>query len=125
MNIAYNMDCLKAMSEMPDKYYDLAVVDPPYGNALTNETGGVNRGTGSENGLTGTNTLWISRGGDTESRNTTSARHHTFGARKRYSTYQNRRDLGGEVRKKIIAWDVAPPEEYFKELFRISRNQII
>jgi hypothetical protein len=40
MNIAYNMDCLKAMSEMPDKYYDLAVVDPPYGNALTNEVGG-------------------------------------------------------------------------------------
>ena len=42
MNIAYNMDCLKAMSEMPDKYYDLAVVDPPYGNALTNEVGGGN-----------------------------------------------------------------------------------
>ena len=40
MNIAYNMDCLKAMSEMPDGYYDLAVVDPPYGNALTNEIGG-------------------------------------------------------------------------------------
>lgn len=27
--------------------------------------------------------------------------------------------------KKIIAWDVAPEEEYFKELFRVSRNQII
>lgn len=24
-----------------------------------------------------------------------------------------------------MAWDVAPPEEYFKELFRVSRNQII
>lgn len=58
-------------------------------------------------------------------RNTTSARHSTFGARKRYSTYQNRRNLGGEVRKKIIAWDVAPPREYFEQLFRISRNQII
>ena len=31
MNIAYNMDCLAAMSEMPDKAFDLAVVDPPYG----------------------------------------------------------------------------------------------
>ena len=30
-----------------------------------------------------------------------------------------------EVRKKIIAWDIAPPQEYFTELFRISRNQII
>ena len=27
--------------------------------------------------------------------------------------------------KKIIAWDIAPPKEYFDELFRISRNQII
>ena len=30
-----------------------------------------------------------------------------------------------EVRKNIIAWDIAPGEEYFKELFRVSRNQII
>ena len=28
---AYNMDCLAAMREMPDKAFDLAVVDPPYG----------------------------------------------------------------------------------------------
>ena len=27
--------------------------------------------------------------------------------------------------KKIIAWDVAPGKEYFDELFRVSRNQII
>ena len=27
--------------------------------------------------------------------------------------------------KKIISWDTAPKQEYFKELFRISRNQII
>ena len=33
--------------------------------------------------------------------------------------------MGGEVRKKIIAWDVAPGKEYFEELFRVSRNQII
>ena len=32
MNIAYNMDCLTAMREMPDNAYDLAVVDPPYGD---------------------------------------------------------------------------------------------
>lgn len=31
MNIAYNMDCMEAMREMPDKAFDLAVVDPPYG----------------------------------------------------------------------------------------------
>lgn len=33
--------------------------------------------------------------------------------------------MGGEVRKKIIAWDVAPGKEYFDELFRVSRSQII
>lgn len=41
MNIAYNADCLPAMREMPDNAFDLAVVDPPYGDALANESGGV------------------------------------------------------------------------------------
>ena len=27
----YNMDCMEAMKEIPDKYFDLAIVDPPYG----------------------------------------------------------------------------------------------
>ena len=27
----YNLDCLPAMREMPDKAYELAIVDPPYG----------------------------------------------------------------------------------------------
>lgn len=31
MNTAYNMDCMEAMRAMPDKCFDLAVVDPPYG----------------------------------------------------------------------------------------------
>ena len=26
----YNMDCMEAMAKMPDKAYDLAIVDPPY-----------------------------------------------------------------------------------------------
>ena len=43
----------------------------------------------------------------------------------RYKRDPDRGDLGGEVRKKIIAWDVAPGQEYFDELFRVSRNQII
>lgn len=33
--------------------------------------------------------------------------------------------MGEEVHKKIIAWDTAPGKEYFEELFRVSRNQII
>ena len=27
----YNMDCIEGMKEYPDKYFDLAIVDPPYG----------------------------------------------------------------------------------------------
>ena len=27
----YNVDCLEAMKQIPDKYFDLAIVDPPYG----------------------------------------------------------------------------------------------
>lgn len=28
----YNMDCMEGMKQFPDKYFDLAVVDPPYGD---------------------------------------------------------------------------------------------
>ena len=31
MNVAYNMDCMEYMRDLPDKAFDLAVVDPPYG----------------------------------------------------------------------------------------------
>ena len=27
----YNMDCIEGMKHYPDKYFDLAIVDPPYG----------------------------------------------------------------------------------------------
>lgn len=28
---AFNADCMEIMRRYPDKYFDLAVVDPPYG----------------------------------------------------------------------------------------------
>lgn len=28
----YNMDCMDGMKEFPDGYFDLAIVDPPYGD---------------------------------------------------------------------------------------------
>jgi site-specific DNA-methyltransferase (adenine-specific) len=31
LNKLYNMDCLAAMKEIPDKFFELAIVDPPYG----------------------------------------------------------------------------------------------
>ena len=32
--IALNCDCMEYMRTVPDKYFDLACVDPPYGDAL-------------------------------------------------------------------------------------------
>jgi len=31
----YNLDCMDGMKEFPDKYFDLAIVDPPYGIGLS------------------------------------------------------------------------------------------
>lgn len=30
-SVVFNMDCMEGMKQYPDKYFDLAVVDPPYG----------------------------------------------------------------------------------------------
>ena len=38
----YNMDCMEAMKQFPDQFFDLAVVDPPYGDANL-PGGGYNR----------------------------------------------------------------------------------
>ena len=43
ISICENRDCMDAMRKFPDKYFDLAVVDPPYGigeNGATNHTRG-------------------------------------------------------------------------------------
>lgn len=49
---AYHADCMKFMRSCPDKFFDLAVVDPPYGSAC--DAGGVLGGVDSEDGLTAT-----------------------------------------------------------------------
>ena len=39
----HNTDNMKFMADVPDKYYDLAIVDPPYGigeSGATNKTRG-------------------------------------------------------------------------------------
>ena len=61
----------------------------------------------------------VQRGGDTWTR---------FGGW--FDRYKNEdspdgRDMGGKVPKKIVSWDYAPSEDYFKELFRVSKEQII
>ena len=34
----YNMDCMEGMKQFPDKYFDLAIVDPPYGIGVMSMT---------------------------------------------------------------------------------------
>ena len=73
----YNTDCMEYMKSIPDKFFELAVVDPPYGL-------------------------------DKKS---------THGRGKLKDRSLNR----GNIQK----WDIRPNQEYFDELFRVSRNQII
>jgi site-specific DNA-methyltransferase (adenine-specific) len=76
LNRLYNMDCMEGMKQFPDKYFELAIVDPPYG---------INR---------------LHSGGMPKS--------------------------SGFIKWERKHWDNEPPSpEYFKELFRVSRNQII
>lgn len=75
----YNMDCVEGMKEFPDKYFDLAIVDPPYG---------------------------IGEDG---------SKNHTRSKKAKAKQY-----------KAFEGNDLKPPDEtYFKELFRVSKNQII
>ena len=35
LNKLYNMDCMEGMKQFPDKYFELAIVDPPYGIGIS------------------------------------------------------------------------------------------
>lgn len=79
----YNMDCMEGMKQIPDKYFDLAIVDPPYG---------INIG---------------------------KMNYVRSGPKKIGTGYRNDYRGHGE-------WDSKTPnEDYFSELIRVSKNQII
>ena len=40
--IAYNIDCMEYMKTLPDKAFDLAICDPPYGIGIGSKVGGNN-----------------------------------------------------------------------------------
>ena len=69
-------DCMDIMKDIPDKYFELAIVDPPYGI-----------GAGSEKFKNGTS--------------------------------------NNNIGYKVNDWDIIPDENYFNELFRTSKHQII
>jgi site-specific DNA-methyltransferase (adenine-specific) len=77
-SIVFNEDCVQGLKRFADNYFDLAIVDPPYGInvAKTGKVGGNNAGKAKD-----------------------------YGAKE---------------------WDKQPPDdEYFRQLFRVSKNQII
>jgi len=43
MNVVHLCDCMEFMRSVPDKYYELAIVDPPYGLDAGNMTGGAGK----------------------------------------------------------------------------------
>lgn len=88
----FNEDCMIGMRRYPDKYFDLAVVDPPYGG------GGKASQARSDSAGASTAIGPVSRTGG---------------------------KWAAKYGKKIIAWDNAPGREYFDELFRVSKQQII
>ena len=74
----YNGDCMDWMKDVPDKWYDLAIVDPPYQLSKSSTTG------------------------------SGKLKHRAL-------------NIGNIAER----WDNKPSKEYFDELFRISKNQII
>ena len=97
----YNMDCMEGMKQFPDKYFDLAVVDPPYGINVTGTPGGGNK-------------QWI-----------------PFGGVQHKSAVQNRlATIGGGLAvppKSYKAFDDShiPDAAYFSELERVAKHRII
>lgn len=120
ISVAYNMDCMEYIKTIPDNAFDLAVVDPPYG-------GGFTEGGGCKGWFTKYHQDTCSQSVNAERDD--GPQYNRFGSPgsrfEKYKRDPDEQDVDGEVRKKIIAWDVAPKKEYFEELFRISRNQII
>ena len=101
----YNIDCMEGMKQFPDKYFDLAVVDPPYGINI-----------GSNNSI---NNL------SKKVRN-----QMVIGGAKPFGSKKNVAFIGGcniTAPKVYKAFDDSkiPEASYFEELKRVSKKQII
>lgn len=98
LNKAYCMDCMQGMAEFPDGFFDLAVVDPPYGIGIAKHKAAQIVGGGAR-------PRHFIKNGNGESS-------------KPIRTYASKFYHGFD--------DSAPPDEsYFQELARVSRQRII
>lgn len=101
----YCGDCMDYLPQFPDKYFDLAVVDPPYGINAPEMSMGSNKSRKGD-GYPGVSTAEKLRKGRLNN-----------GAGKLKNRVLNTMDC---------SWDMERPgQEYFEELFRVSKNQII
>ena len=101
--ILHNSDCLPAMREMPDNAFDLAIVDPPYGINAPRMSMGQN----------------LKRDGKN--------RQPSTAQKLKTPSFAGRGKLKNRALNSMdTTWDCFPPtQEYFDELFRVSKNQII
>lgn len=104
-NILYHADCMDIMAKMPDKSIDLCITDPPYGIGAENYSNGQN----------------LNRKDGWYREESTAVR-----------VKKNRLNSGsGKLKNNILntsncEWDTKKPDqEYFNELLRVSKNQII
>lgn len=123
--IAYNIDCMEYMKTVPDKYFDLAVVDPPYGGGAKldnsrSQIGNVERERERESCVVAEQIGNQSNAADSEGCLTA-----TISASRTGGKWATKYQVGGVFRKDIRHWDIAPSKEYFEELARVSKNQII
>ena len=104
-SIVYLEDCLIGMKKFPDKHFDIAIVDPPYGINAPNMQMGTHK-TRKKDGYAGESVASKLRKGRLNK-----------GAGKLKNKALNTMQLD---------WDFATPgPEYFEELFRVSKHQII
>ena len=125
INEAYNVDCIEYMRSLPDGYFDLAVCDPPYGSGNDTKLGGGKRFGGifdryckleQTQGRTEREVLQPSENGGGGSRT-------VRGKIQKILQAGTGNEPGGVLQ--APTWDVAPPQLFFDELFRVSKNQII
>ena len=135
-SVVYNMDCMEYMRALPDKAFDLAIVDPPYGDAVERERESKLRFHGSQ---TNPNDRWtrykqayvkqLHGSGSKKEEADTEGGTAGFLAEPSVEEGRGVARTGGtwaaKYGKHIVDWDVAQTQEYFDELFRISKNQII
>lgn len=103
----YNIDCMDGMKEFPDGFFELAIVDPPYGIQADRFSNG--SGASKDKGNRYGTSVRLMEGRKEGRLN------HGCGKLK-----------GRMLNTSDCSWDTKiPPPEYFRELMRVSQNQII